>query len=46
MAEAHQWPDIKKDSLQSPWGFMSLITIPKSPTKEKTLQIDACPKQT
>lgn len=33
--EAHQWPDIKKGSLQPPWGLMSLIAIPKSPTKEK-----------
>lgn len=35
VGEAHQWPDIKKGSLQPPWGFMSLIAIPKSPTKEK-----------
>lgn len=38
--EAHQWPDIKKDSLQPPWGLMSLITISKSPTKEKKTTTD------
>lgn len=33
--EPPRGPDIKKDSLQPPWGFRSLITISKSPTKEK-----------